>query len=524
MTEFEEWLSGVISSMDVADKSRLTAGADVWTTAPDPSLGLRSIRLSDGPNGVRGYGFDERDISYCTPCGTALGATWDAEMVHRVGELVARDARRKGVDVVLGPTINMHRSPLGGRGFECYSEDPVLTAHIALAWVAGVQSLGVAATAKHFVANDSETSRTTADMVVGERALREIYLPPFEALAAAGVWAVMTAYNKVNGVYCSEQIELVGAVLKGEWDWDGLVLSDWFGTNDTVGCALGGLDLEMPAPDRHFGAPLRDAVADHQVDEEILDDKVRRLARLAYRVGALERSALRPDLVEPGDAAERRTLSEAAAAGMVLLRNEGGLLPIDPSGLRRVAIIGPHATQPVYGGGGSAQVAVGKTVTPLDAIRRQLGTGVEIVHEVGCLAASSIPALDSLPTRPSGDDTASKPGVAVEYFDNIACTGEPQLVQPRRSGRLTWLNDFPLSAEGLTAAGIRNGAASSMSNARVHTSSRSGVVARSTCRSTVPKCSSNPSGTTPPTHSPCCSATTTPGLGSTSAPACTTWR
>ena len=161
--------------------------------------------------------FDDRDPSYCTPSGSALAATWDADMVRRVGELVGRDARRKDLDVVLGPTVNLHRSPLGGRGFECYSEDPLLTAEIAVGWVAGVQGQGVAATAKHFVANESETSRMTADMVVDERALRELYLAPFEALAAAGVWAIMTAYNKVNGTYASEHAELVGAILKGEW-------------------------------------------------------------------------------------------------------------------------------------------------------------------------------------------------------------------------------------------------------------------------------------------------------------------
>ena len=183
-------------------------------------------------------------------------------MVRRVGELVGRDARRKDIDVVLGPTVNLHRSPVGGRGFECYSEDPLLTAQIAVGWVAGVQGQGVAATAKHFVANESETSRMTADMVVDERALRELYLAPFEALAAAGVWAIMTAYNKVNGSYASEHVELVGELLKGEWGWDGLVMSDWFGTNDTDRCAAAGLDLEMPGPGRFFGPAL--ATGDRQ--------------------------------------------------------------------------------------------------------------------------------------------------------------------------------------------------------------------------------------------------------------------
>ena len=327
----ERATDAAIGPWNAAAKANLTAGAGIWSTAADPTLGLRTMWVSDGPSGVRGRTFDDRDPSYCTPSGSALAATWDAAMVRRVGELVGRDARRKDLDVVLGPTVNLHRSPLGGRGFECYSEDPLLTTEIAVAWVAGVQSQGVAATAKHFVANESETSRMTADMVVDERALRELYLVPFEALAAAGVWAIMTAYNKVNGSYASEHVELVGAAPQGGvgvgrsrdvglvWDQRHESLRD------------GSLDLEMPGPGRFFGPALAAAIADGALDESVLDDKVRRLARLAYRVGALEGSPARPAFVDPGDANERLVLREAAASGMVLLRNEGQLLPLDRS-------------------------------------------------------------------------------------------------------------------------------------------------------------------------------------------------
>ena len=442
-----------IRSMSVAAKTALTTGSGFWSTAADPTLGLRTMWLSDGPNGVRGRTVDDRDPSYCTPSGSALAATWDADVVRRVGELVGRDARRKGIDVVLGPTVNLHRSPIGGRGFECHSEDPLLTAEIAVAWVDGVQSQGVAATAKHFVANESETSRMTADMVVDERALHELYLTPFEALAGAGVWAIMTAYNKVNGSFASEHADLVGQLLKKEWDWDGLVISDWFGTNDTNRCATGGLDLEMPGPGRFFGAPLVAAIADGVVDEAVLDDKVQRLARLAYRVGALEGSPAAPAFVDPGDVNERQVLREVAAAGMVLLRNQDQLLPLDRSELTRVAIIGPHATRPVFQGGGSAQVCLRPSVLPLDAIREAL-PGIEVVHEIGCSAGDTLPLLDSLRTYPVGRD-GTDPGLSVEYFDNMGCSGEPQLVEHRRAWRLTWLGDFPLEGEGLTVAGIR---------------------------------------------------------------------
>src|SRR4051812_23284094 len=277
-----------VGALSLEQKVRLLTGADFWSLHPEPAVGLRRLVVSDGPAGVRGETWDERDTSANVPSPTALAATWDEALVERLGGLLAHEARRKGVDVLLAPTVNLHRTPYGGRHFECFSEDPLLTARIGAAYVRGVQAGGVAATVKHFVANDSETERMTLDARVGERALRELYLAPFEAIVReAGVWAVMAAYNGVNGATMTES-PLLREVLHAEWGFDGLVMSDWFATRSTAEAANAALDLAMPGPDSPWGEALVDAVRAGAVDEATVDDKVARILRLAARVGALE--------------------------------------------------------------------------------------------------------------------------------------------------------------------------------------------------------------------------------------------
>src|SRR5690349_12559020 len=216
-----------VTKLTLEQKVRLLTGEDFWSVPAEPAAGLRRLVVSDGPAGVRGELWDDRDPSANVPSPTALAASWDEERVGRIGELLAAEARRKGVDVVLAPTVNLHRSPYGGRHFECFSEDPLLTARIGVAYVRGLQRSGVAATVKHFVANDSETERFTLDARVDERALRELYLIPFEAIVReAGAWAVMAAYNAVNGTTMTES-PLLQRILRDEWGFDGVVMSDW---------------------------------------------------------------------------------------------------------------------------------------------------------------------------------------------------------------------------------------------------------------------------------------------------------
>ena len=375
-------LNALVGRLDLAMKVRLLTGASMWTTGEAPEIGLASLTLSDGPVGVRGPVFAENQLAANFPSPTALAASWDDELLFRVGQALAAEAQRQGVDVVLGPTINLHRSPLGGRHFECLSEDPYLTGRLATAYVQGMQEAGTGACPKHFVANDAETERTTVDNLVDERTLRELYLAPFErVMTDAGPWTVMAAYNGVNGAPMSEN-ELLAEPLKGEWAWDGLVMSDWGGVYSTAPSARAALDLAMPGPDSPWSAGLVEAVRAGDVDEDLLDAKLVRLLRLAARAGALAghgpgvRSAQVP-AVKPGP-----LVREAACAGTVLLRNDG-VLPLAPGSLERVALIGPNALEPRSQGGGSAMVFAPYVVTPLAGLVERLGPGVEVATALG---------------------------------------------------------------------------------------------------------------------------------------------
>src|SRR5829696_4108703 len=369
----EDVLHERLTALSLEQKVRLLTGADFWSLYPEPAVGLRRMVLSDGPAGVRGELWDERDPSANVPSPTALAASWDEARVERLGRLLAAEARRKGVDVLLAPTVNLHRSPYGGRHFECFSEDPLLTARIGVAYVRGVQAAGVAATVKHFVANDSETQRMTLDARVGERALRELYLAPFEAIVCEGrVWSVMAAYNGVNGQSMTES-PLLRDILHREWGFDGVVMSDWFATRTTAPSANAALDLVMPGPGP-WGDALTEAVRGGEVDEATIDDKVTRILRLASRVGALEGSSAG---AAPGydDAEVAATLRRAAASGFVLARNEGAALPLEGPALARVAVVGPNAAAARTLGGGSATVFPPYTVSPLEGLRAALGDG-----------------------------------------------------------------------------------------------------------------------------------------------------
>ena len=288
-----------VAGLSIEQKVRLLTGADFWALYPEPDVGLRRVVLSDGPAGVRGETWDERDTSANVPSPTALAATWDCERVEAIGRLLAHEARRKGVDVLLAPTVNLHRTPFGGRHFECFSEDPLLTARIGVAYVRGLQNSGVGATVKHFIGNDSETERMTVDVRIDERTLRELYLAPFEAIlrptgrGEAGAWSVMAAYNGVNGPTMTES-PLLRDILHDEWGYDGLVMSDWTATRSTEPAARAALDLAMPGPASRFGPwgdALAEAVRAGRVDEALIDDKVLRILRLAARVGGLSKAA-----------------------------------------------------------------------------------------------------------------------------------------------------------------------------------------------------------------------------------------
>ncbi|MGH6655897.1 MAG: glycoside hydrolase family 3 C-terminal domain-containing protein [Actinocrinis sp.] len=425
-------ISARLAGLSLEQKIRLLSGGSVFRTAAEPAVGLRAMVASDGPIGVRGERWDERDTALALPSATAMAATWDEPLVERLGKVLASEARRKGVHMLLAPTLNLHRSPAGGRHFECFSEDPLLTGRIGAAYIRGVQSGGVSATAKHYVANDSETDRLTLDAQVDERTLREVYLAPFEAAVAAGAWSVMSAYNAVNGVTMSEN-PLLAEPLKGEWGFDGVVVSDWGAVRSTEPAALAPQDLAMPGPNEHWGGPLLAAVRAGKVPESLIDEKLRRIFLLAERVGAFDDSADESSQANHDEftADEARALLRAAAArGSVLVRNEDGLLPLSGADLRSVAVIGPNAATARIQGGGSASVFPATTVTPLDGIRAALDGVAGVEYAAG--AHVSVRPTPLTP-RNAVDPLTGAPGVRVRYLD--ANLGEVHS-ELRRSGRI----------------------------------------------------------------------------------------
>lgn len=387
-----------LAALDLDTKVRLLSGQDMWTLPAVPAIGLRSLVMSDGPVGVRGREWNAEDPSVTLPSPTALAATWDPELARRAGHLLAQEARRKGVHVLLAPTVNLHRSPLGGRHFECYAEDPLLTGAIGAGYVRGVQEGGVGTTVKHFVGNDAETDRLTVDNRIAPRPLRELYLAPFEHIVEhARPWGVMTAYNQVNGVTMTEHRALVQDVLRGEWGFDGVNVSDWTAARDTVRALRGGLDVAMPGPRTVYGAPLAEVVRAGEVDESEVDDAVRRVLLLAARTGCLEGVPAAVDAATVPQGIDGRAVArEIARRGCVLLRNEpvGGArraLPLDAAALRRVAVIGAAAREARVLGGGSATVFPDEVVSPLEGLRAALPDDVEVTFAVGADPRTRVP-------------------------------------------------------------------------------------------------------------------------------------
>jgi beta-glucosidase len=454
-----ERLAKLVRSLTIEEKAALTAGIDAWHAAGLARIGLAPMVTLDGPNGVRGMTFPAGSTATCTPCGTALGATWDVALVAEVAARIGTEAGRAGVHYVLGPVVNLVRTPLGGRVFEAFSEDPVLTAILGAAYVGGMQSVGVAATPKHYVANESELKRTTVDCRVDERTLREVYLVPFEAAANAGAWSMMAAYNRVNGIHATDHAHLVGDILRREWGWDGVLMSDWHAADDTVAGAVAGLDLEMPGPPRVYGPVLAEAVRKGEVSEATLDGMAARILLLAARVGALDaarvgaassgaptaRDGSKLDPTGPWHLSDEHAAAlvrRAAAESFVLLTNDG-TLPLAAAGLHRVAVIGPNAARPCAQGGGAAHIAAPPVVTPLDGLRAAL-PGVEIVHEAGCGIDLFLPPLAALDVH----DLDGAPGLTLEFFGGQETAGAPVERRHVDTSDLHFFGDVPAEVGG----------------------------------------------------------------------------
>ena len=399
----------LLKELTLDEKVTLLSGFNNWYTNKIERLNIPSIKMSDGPNGVRGDGTSGKS-SACFPCPILMGSTWNEDLFYEIGEALGEEANDKDVDVLLGPTINLHRHPLGGRHFENYSEDPFLVGKLATAYVKGVQSKKVSACLKHFIANDTEFERHTSSSNVDERTLREVYLLPFEMGVKEGnSKSVMSAYNKLNNIYCSSHKELLIDILKKEWNFDGYVVSDWGAALETVENAHGGLDLEMPGPGNTWGKKLLEAVTEGLVDEEVINDKVERILNIAEFSGRfdspenkLEKSNIRKS--------HNKLLRKVASEGMVLLKNKK-ILPLKKSAIKKLAVIGPNAKNSQIIGGGSASLKPHYQIHPFEALQERFSDDFSISYAEGAKTNKYLPKLNERLFSNSED------GFLVEYFD-----------------------------------------------------------------------------------------------------------
>ncbi|KAI9376197.1 hypothetical protein BJX61DRAFT_531032 [Aspergillus egyptiacus] len=381
----------VLANISDQDKIALLSGIDFWHTHPIPEFNVPSVRVTDGPNGIRGTKFFAGIPAACLPCGTALGAIWDRELLQRAGELLGDECIAKGAHCWLGPTVNMPRSPLGGRGFESFSEDPYLAGVAAAAMIKGCESKGIIATVKHFVGNDQEHERRAVNVIVTSRALREIYLRPFQIVARdSRPGALMTSYNKINGKHVVEDPKMYDLIRK-EWGWDPLVMSDWYGTYTTIDSTNAGLDLEMPGVSRYRGKYIESAMQARLIKSSTLDARARKVLEFVQRASRTKVSEVEKGRDFPEDRKLMRTLS---ASSIVLLKNEENLLPL-PNSARKIALIGSHVKTPAISGGGSASLKPYYAVSLYDAVREVL-PNAELMYETGAYAHNMLPVIDRL--------------------------------------------------------------------------------------------------------------------------------
>ncbi|WP_423066385.1 beta-glucosidase family protein [Devosia sp. CN2-171] len=412
----------LVDQMTLEEQVSLLSGEDFWSLPAISRLGIGKLRVTDGPNGARGGGSLIGGVkSAAFPVGIALGATWNVGLLEEIGVALAEEVKSKGAHVSLAPTVNLHRTVSNGRNFECYSEDPILTAKLAVGYIGGLQSQRVSATIKHFVGNESEIERTTISSEIDERALRELYLVPFEhAVKDAGTWGIMSSYNRLNGTYTSENQWLLDQVLRNEWRYDGIVMSDWFGSHATAPTVNAGLDLEMPGPARDRGEKLVAAVEAGEVSRDTVRIRVLNILRLMERTGALDDRSAFEEKAE--DRAEHRALiRRAGAEGAVLLKNADDILPLVAQGT--IAVIGPNARTAQIMGGGSAQLNPHYRVSPWDGLAAALGVE-RLRYAEGALNNRFEPAVTG--------------SMAVDYFNNATLTGEPVFSERLNGGEVMW--------------------------------------------------------------------------------------
>jgi len=415
----EARVEDLLGRLTLDEKVTLLAGSEAFALHGVPRLGIPNLRLTDGPTGVRSNRGKEATVF---PVAVALAASWNPNLVGEVAAAIAREAQALGEVTILAPTINIVRTPVWGRNFETYSEDPYLTARLAIDYVNGLQGEGIGASLKHFAANNQELDRMTVSSEVDERTLREIYLAAFELVVkAANPWTVMASYNKVNGTYATENRYLLTDILKNEWGYDGVVVSDWGAVHSTAPAANAGCDLEMPGPAKWFGSKLVRAAREGEVSEEQIDENARRMVRFILRTKALD-GAPRAQGELCSDR-HRQIARRAAEEAIVLLKNEGPLLPLDPARVKTLAVIGPSVENFRMQGDGSSRVNTQRQVSVRDSLASLLGDRVKLVYAEG-VDNEPYPRLAQSHYF-STDETRSSEGLTSEYFADADFEGAP---------------------------------------------------------------------------------------------------
>lgn len=433
--KIEARVNDLLKQMTLEEKLEMLSGTG-FASKPNARLGIPSLDMADGPVGVRW----KESVAF--PASIMLAATFDTALAYRYGAALARETKAKERNTILGPCVNINRIPNGGRNFESFGEDPFLTSRLAVSYVKGVQSEGVVATTKHFAVNNQETERMDINAKVDKRALYEIYFPAFKAaVQEAKTEAIMCAYNKLNGPWCSENEMLLNSVLKDEWKFDGLVMSDWGAVHTTESVARYGLDLEMPGGDFLTVEKLLPLVKDGTLKMTTVDDKIKRMLRVMFRMGYFDKELDKPSANAP----EHRTVAlDVARAGIVLLKNQNDLLPLDPASVKSIAVLGPNAEVLRTGGGGSSMVSPAFSESPLDGIKRAYPNAA-VTFSVGARLTGDVPSIEPqyfyLP-----DDTTGQNGLQADYYDNKELKGAPKLRRIDKNIDFRWGGGKP--AEG----------------------------------------------------------------------------
>ena len=444
----EDRVNNLIKKMTLDEKLTLLSGDSTgFDTHEIKRLGIPAIHITDGPLGVR------NGKATAFPAGVAMAASWDTILIHDLAVAMADETKAKGKDYLLGPCVCIQRFPFGGRNFETYSEDPYLASRLAVNWVKGLQSENVIASVKHFAMNDQEKQRNNYNVIVDERTMREIHLPAFEAaVKEGGAWSVMAAYNIVNGEHCTENKHLLTDILKKDWKFKGFVISDWVSVYSTVNAVNAGLDLEMPVGVYFRKDSLKKALEEKKINEKAIDDKVKRLLRAMFSVGLFDRKPIVDTTVVHSEAHKQLAL-KSAQEGIVLLKNQNNVLPLDPSKIKSIAVIGPNAKICRSNGGGSSHVNPVYTVSPLEGIQKRVGNKVKVLYALG--DNFNVPEKNII--KPSFLFTPDnrENGLKAEYYNNVEMAGSPVITRVEKKLDYEWLNSSPDPKIGNTNFSIR---------------------------------------------------------------------